>query len=141
MKTLDAWIKIYEKRTRENFEPKKDFKLIFLPDRGFCEYSVDIQKRMVMIYQLCGDGKFWRDIALVMADLYGCNYIGTICSRDNIKAYIRFWGYCIDYEEQLPEGLSRYHCKQKTTQKPALCSPAWIDKVTGKVSYYVTWEV
>lgn len=139
--TMDAWIKKYEKRTNEKFEPHPGFKLFYLPDRGFCEYKIDADKGLVMIYQLSGDGKFWRDYGLLLAQLTGCHHLGTICARDNIKAYIRFWGYTIDHEEHLPDGLIRYHCKQKDTGKPALCSPSWTDSATGKESYYITWAI
>ena len=57
---LEEYIAKYEKRTGEKFEPKIGFKLFYLPARGFCEYKIDTDKNMVMIYQLCGDGKFWR---------------------------------------------------------------------------------
>lgn len=138
---LEEYIAKYEKRTGEKFEPKIGFKLFYLPARGFCEYKIDTDKNMVMIYQLCGDGKFWRDYGLLLAQMTGCRYLGTICSRDNIKAYIRFWGYMIDFEEVLDGGLIRYHCKEKNTGKTGLCSPAWTEKENGKVSYFVTWEV
>lgn len=139
--TLEKYIEKYEQRTGEKFEPKQGFKLFYLPDRGFCEYRVNTDDDIVMIYQLSGDGKFWRDFGLLLAQLTHCSHLGTICSRDNIKAYIRFWGYEIDREEPLPDGLVRYHCKQKNNNKPGLCSPAWTDKETGKVSYFITWEV
>ena len=134
---LDEWVKLYENKTKEKFEPHPGFKLFYLPDRGFCEYRVT--EDMVMIYQLSGDGKFWRDYGLLLAELTKCKKLGTICIRDNIKAYIRFWGYTIDKEEVLPDGLVRYHCKHKDTGKPGLCSPAWEDN--NKVSYYVTWDL
>jgi len=136
---LDDYIQKYEKSTNEKFKPHPGFKLFYLPDRGFCEYHIDSTNDIVMIYQLSGDGKFWRDYGILLAQLTNCHHLGTICSRNNIKAYIRFWGYRIDYEEQLPDGLLRYHCKQKETGNSGLCSPAWTD--CGKVSYYVTWEV
>lgn len=135
--TLEDYIKQYEVRTKEKFVPHPGFKLFYLPDRGFCEYRVT--EDLVMIYQLSGDGRFWRDYGLLLAQLTHCSHLGTICVRDNIKAYIRFWGYVVDREEELPNGLVRYHCKHKETGKAGLCSPAWED--SGKVSYYVTWDV
>lgn len=138
--TLDEYIEKYEEKTKEKFKPHTEFKLFFLPSRGFCEYKVDSEKGLVMIYQLCGDGKFWRDFGNLLARLCHCRHLGTICSRSNIKAYIRFWGYRIVQEELLPAGLIRYHLREKQTGKPALCSPSWVDE-TGKVSYFVTWEV
>lgn len=135
---LDEWIKKYEKKTNEKFEPHPGFKLFFLPERGFCEIKVDSEKKIVMIYQLCGDGKFWRDYGLLLAELTGCKHLGTICSRDNIKAYIRFWGYVVQKEEILEDGLKRYHCIEKNSGKKGLASPAWTDKETNKTSYYIT---
>ena len=139
--TLNEYIEKYEKRTGEKFEPKNGFKLFYLADRGFCEYKIDTDKDMVMIYQLCGDGKFWRDYGLLLAELTGCKHLGTICSRDNIKAYIRFWGYVVQKEEILEDGLKRYHCIEKNSGKKGLVSPAWTDKETNKTSYYITWGV
>lgn len=138
-KTLNDWIKKYEDKTKEKFESKKGFKLFYLPERGFCEYRVE--NDMVMIYQLSGDGKFWRDFGLLLAQLTGCRHMGTICVRNNIKAYIRFWGYEIEQKERLPEGLVKYHCRQKETGKTAVCSPAWTDNEKNLQAYFITWEV
>lgn len=137
--TLNGYIKKYEKRTKEKFEPKHGFKLFYLPDRGFCEYK--ITDDMVMIYQLCGDGKFWRDYGVLLAQLTGRKVIGTICIYKNIKAYIRFWGFKIVGSKNLADGLMKYYVEQKGTGKCGVCSPAWTDREKNIQAYFVTWEV
>ena len=137
---LDEWIELYEKKTKEKFKPHSGFKLFYLPDRGFCEYKIDTDADMVMVYQLSGDGKFWHDFAMLLAELTHCHHVGTFCIRDNIKAYIRFWGYEIEKEELLSDGLCRYHCKHKITGKAGLASPAWT-KEDGTVSYFITRDI
>ena len=135
---LNEWIKKYEDSTGEKFKPHPQFRLFFLPERGFCEYHSD--GNLLMIYQLCGDGKFWYDYATLLALLTSCKNIGTICIRKNVKAYIRFWGYKITSIDNLDGGLHRYHCINKYGKK-SLLSPAWTDKEKTIQAYYVTWEV
>lgn len=137
---FEEYVSHYENKTKEKFVPREGFKLFYLPDRGFCEYKIDSDKDMVMVYQLSGDAKFWHDMAIMLADMTNCHVIGTFCIRDNIKAYIRFWGYRIESEETLPDGLCRYHCKHKETGKAGLASPAWTNE-KGITSYFITHEV
>jgi len=138
-KTLDEWIAEYEKKTGKPFKRMNGFQLFYFPERGFCEIAVDTNNKIVVVYQLCGDGKFWRRLIefLAMALRYPC--CGTYCVR-HIKPYIRFWGYKIDRTEITGDNLERYHCSDKHGKK-LTCSPAWRDNDTGELTYFMTWEV
>lgn len=140
MPTLNEYIKKYEQKTKEKFKPKEGFKLFYLPERGFCEIAITQKNKMLMIYQLCGDGKFWRDFALVLAQTLKIKKFGTICIRKNIEAYIRLWGFKITKKEPLNDGSFIYKAENKEGNK-ARISPIRIHEDTSRISYLVTWEV
>jgi predicted PolB exonuclease-like 3'-5' exonuclease len=138
--TLDEYIKKYEQKTKDKFKPKEGFKLFYLPSRGFCELSTTKNNSMLMIYQMAGDGKFWRDFATVLAQMLGIKKLGTICIRENIKAYIRFWGYKITKKEPLNDGSFIYYAENKEGKK-ARVSPVHMHDDITRISYYVTWDI
>ena len=138
-RTLEEWIELYEKKTGKAFERQAGFQLYYFPERGFAEIAADVEHRIVVVYQLCGDGHFWRRLIefLAMSLKFPC--CGTFCIR-HIKPYIRFWGFKIERTEITENGLERYHCRDKYG-KVLTCSPAWQDEETGEWRYYMTWEV
>ena len=115
-KTLDEWIALYEKKTGRVFQREEKLRLFYYPEKGFCEVGVDTNNKIVMAYQLCGDGWFWRRMLEFIAESLGFPCCGTICIR-HIKPYIRFWGFTIDKTETTDDGLPRYHCIEKGTGK------------------------
>ena len=136
-KTLDEWIELYEKKTGAEFKHAPLCRLAYFPDRGFAEFAA--YKDMIIIHQLCGDAKFWKQVGEVLAMEHGLNHLGTWCLRD-IEPYIKFFNAEIESVEELPEGLKRYHCRFKDTGKPAMCSPRF-KRDDGKITYMVTWEI
>lgn len=137
--TLDEWKAIYEQKTGKTFEPQTGFKLFYYPERGFAEIGIDTNAKMVICYQLCGDGFFWRRLIEFLSVNMGYPVAGTICIR-RIVPYIRFWGYKIESKEEVPGATPRYFCKNKEG-KWLQCSPAWQDEKTGEFAYWMTWEV
>ena len=135
--TLGEWIHFYETKTKNPFQPHPNFHLLFLPEYGFCEIALEPSSQMVMAYQLCGDGKFWKRIIDFVASVVGYTHCGAICIR-HIKPYIRFFGFHIVKEERLADGSSIYYCENKEGTK-ARCAPAWKDE--NGLAYYVTWEI
>ena len=133
---LADYIKLYEHKAKEKFEPHPGFRLIFLPERGFCEIKID--KDLLIIRQTCGDGDFWLDFAHSMAQLFMCQAIALFLVR-NVKAYIRRWGYQINKVESLPDGTERYHCTN-SDGKWGLASPCGA-KNDGSLIYMITREV
>lgn len=137
-KTLNEWIAFYEEKTGEKFKPHPSFKLLYFPKRGFCEISLEPKTKMVIAYQLCGDGHFWKDLLDSFTKLLGFTHGGAICVR-SIVPYIRYWGFRIDQTIRLPNGQNQYFCINRYGEK-ARCSPAWL-KEGGEYAYFVTWEV
>lgn len=135
--TLQEWIERYNKKTPEPFKRDERFELFYLPDKGFCEVGQDGD--MVIIHQLCGDARFWKDKVSEMARKIGAKTCGTWCIRKEIKAYIRLFEYRIIEEELLPDGLRRYLCEHKDNGKEGLVSPAFRFK-SGEQAYFITWE-
>ena len=138
--SLEEYIKIYEQKTKDKFAPNKACKLFYLPERGFCELKVAEDNSMLMIYQLCGDGKFWRDFATLFAQTLGIKALGSICIRENIRAYIRFWGYKITKKEPLSDGSFIYYAENNEGKKGRV-APIYIHEDKHRISYLVTWEV
>ena len=136
-KSFEEWVKIYEKKTGTEFKPDPRAKLKFEPDKGFAEYGVT--KDMVIIGQLCGDAKYWKNLGEELARHLGLNHLGTWCIR-KIEPYIKFFNVEIEMVEEAGEGLKRYHGRFKGTGKRALFSPRSRNSA-GHIVYHVTWEI
>ena len=137
-KTLGEWIKFYEKKAKVKYEPPDSrVRRYYFADKGFAE--IGISKDMVIVHQLCGDVRFWKRVAEVLAMEHGINHLGTWCIR-KIEPYIRFFGVEVVKEENLGEGLTRYHGKFKDTGKSAIFTPKFEAK-NGNIGYLVTWEI
>ena len=130
-KTLDEWIALYNKKNYEEFKRDEKFGLFYLPEKGFAEI-VDSGK-MIIVNQMCGEFKFWRDAAEKLSRHRGYKVAGTICIRP-ILAYIRLAGFKIDRIEETNLG-DRYFCTDKRTGQKGQASPA------GKDTWFITWEV
>lgn len=137
-KTLEEWIKFYEKKTGVPYEePDSRTIRIFFPDRGFAE--IGVSKNMVIVHQMAGDGRFWKQVAEVMAKERNINHLGSWVIRE-VKAYIRFFGVDVERVEEIGEGLKRYHGKFKDNGKKVLFTPHF-KSTNGNVGYIVTWEI
>lgn len=137
-RTLEEWIKLYEKKSKVKYEtPDARARRYFFADRGFAE--IGISKDMVIIHQLCGDAKFWKQVAEAIAQEHGINHLGTWCIR-KIEPYIRYFGVEIEKTEENGDGLTRYHGKFKDTGKSALFTPHFHAQ-NGNIGYLVTWEI
>ncbi|MBR1805926.1 MAG: hypothetical protein IJ774_05985 [Selenomonadaceae bacterium] len=136
-KTFEEWVALYEKKTGVKFQRQPICQLAFFPDRGFAEFAA--AKGILVIHQLCGDAKFWKQVGEVLAMEHNLKACGTWCIRD-IEPYIKFFNAEIERVEELPDGLKRYHCRFKDTGKAATCSPRFKSE-NGKIGYMVTWEI
>ena len=105
--TKDEWVALYEKKTKSAFKPHPNFKLLFFPERGFCEVTFDPKTQMVMAYQICGDGRFWKRVLDSLAMVAGFKHCGAILIR-NVKAYVRLFGFHIVREDKLVDGTYIY---------------------------------
>lgn len=136
MATIEQWIQKYNRKTPVPFKRDERYDMFFLPDKGFCEIGQD--KDMVIIHQLCGDARFWKDKVSKMAREIGAKQCGTWCIRHQLKAYIRLFGYTVYKTEKTSEGLERYYGVTHDGKK-GLMSPAF-KFATGEQAYFVTWE-
>ena len=137
-KTLEEWIKIYEKKCGVEYEkPDERTKRYYFADKGFAE--IGVSEKMVIVHQMCGDARYWKSIAEVLAMEHGLKNCGTWCIR-KIEPYIRLFNVEIEKVEELGEGLKRYHGKFKDTGKAAIFTPNFKAK-NGNVGYLVTWEI
>ncbi len=130
-RTLEEWIALYNKKNYEEFKRDEKFGLFYLPEKGFAEI-VDTGQ-MIIVNQMCGEFKFWRDVAENLSRHRGYKVAGTICIRP-ILPYIRLAGFKIDRIEKTNLG-DRYFCTDKHTGQKGQASPA------GKDTWFITWEV
>lgn len=116
-KSLKEWLDIYKEKTGDDFNIPQGFSILYLAERGFASMKPDFESKMMMVYQTCGDGKFWRDTAELYAAALQFDCIGTICTRP-IKPYIRSFGWEI-LDQQCKDGQYRYLC-QDSIGRPIL---------------------
>jgi hypothetical protein len=114
-KSLKGWVEMYEQKTGDKFGIPDGFRLIYLASRGFTIYKLDEEAKMIIVYQTCGDAKFWRDSLELIYGHVGYDYIGTIVTR-HVKPYIRAFGAEI-IKEYDRDGKKRYLCQDEIGRK------------------------
>lgn len=114
-KTLREWIEEYEAKTGDTYLVPDGFALYYLAERGFAIMMPDIKSRIMVVWQVCGDGRFWRDFGELKGLECGLESIATICTRP-IKPYIRAFGWEIlkEYEK---DGQYRFLCQDQRGRK------------------------
>ena len=130
-KTLEQWIAQYNKKVPEGFKRNERFELFYLPEKGFAEV-MDTGK-MILVYQVSGDFKFWRNFVEKIARRLGYTRAGTLCCR-KIKPYLRM-ANAVPYRiDETPQG-ARYFCRDKHTGLEVEAAPL------NDGLYCITWEV
>lgn len=133
-KPLREWLKIYEEKTNDKAELLNGFQLFYLPTRGFMMIKALPNGSILYIDKVCGDGKFWRDHAELMAHSLRFDHILTVCNRE-IRSYIRDFGGEILLEQNI-NGEKRFLCQDNIGRK-VLATFRGKDK-NGNDEYYVT---
>lgn len=134
-RTLQEWVRFYEEKSKEKFEVPDGFLFQWLPTRGFSLVKPDIEGGILMIYSTCGDGKFWRDVAEMLALNNGMTKLMTICIR-KIEPYIRFWHWKIDKVQEV-NGQKRYFCTDELGRN-VLITHRGVNTETNLPTYVVT---
>ena len=135
-RSLEEWIKFYNRKVSEPFKRDERYELFYSPEHGFCEIAV-IDK-MLIVQQLCGNLRYWRDIIERAARASNLKAIGTFCCR-SILPYLKLGGFSIRGSEEVKEGR-RYYCEDFNTGQLGQASPAWL-MPNGKRAYFITWSV
>ena len=130
-KKLEEWIALYNKKNYEEFRRDEKFGLFYLAEKGFAEIADTGE--MIIVNQMCGEFKYWRDLIEQMSRASKYKVAGTICIR-SILPYIRLAGFKIDRTEETNLG-KRYFCTDKHTGQKGQASPS------GKDTWLITWEV
>lgn len=133
--TLEEWIQFYEEKAKEPFEVPKNFIFQWLPMRGFSVMKPDVEGKILMIFSTCGDARFWRDVAEMLALNNGMTKLMTICIR-KIEPYIRFWHWKI-MEKQEVNGQNRYFCIDELGRN-VLITHRGFNEETNLPTYVVT---
>lgn len=131
---LTEWVRIYEEKTGDTAALPKGFRLFYLAERGFAMLMADPESRIMFVWQVCGDGKFWRDFAELQCAAADLDYICTICTRE-ILPYIRGFGWKIVRQEER-DGKRRFSCRDSVGRKVLITHMCLKDD--GRPQYYVT---
>lgn len=133
--SLAAWVDIYEKKTGEKANFPEGYRLFYLAERGFALMKPVPEDKIMIVYEVCGDAKFFRDLAEIYACSMGLEYICTICTR-HIKPYIRAFGWRI-LKEECKNEQCRYICDDSIGRLVVITHMCTND-VTNEPQYYVT---
>ena len=134
-RTLGEWIEFYNKKAPEKFKRDERFTLFYLPDKGFCELFAS--EKIVLMWQVCGDGRFWKKFAEDVARKFNLKVCATLCTRREVKAWIRSFGFKIDKVED-KDGFKRYHSTDKGGNWGLMTE---VVSKSGNHEYWVTWGV
>ena len=129
MKPLEYYIALYEKHTGEEFGLNDNFTFHYHPEHGFCEYCV--YKNCLYIWQMCGELKYWIDLAYKTCQKFD---IPKICSYivRKPRPFIRALGFKV-YRDEDRNGDIKYWATNK--QDEELTATPIGDR------YIFTWEV
>lgn len=141
-RSLQEWIEFYERKTGDKFSVPQGYGLNYLAERGFAQMMLDDKNKMVVVYQVCGDGKFWHDYAEMCAAGAGFDCVATMCTRP-IRPYIRAFGWKIEKEyhylnnEANPGKVeSRYLCRDGVGRPVVATLCGYEDN--GNEDYWIT---
>ena len=129
MKALAEYIAFYEKHTGEAFAFKQPFSFYYSPEHGFCEYLPEGDT--LYIWQMCGDGKFWINLALKVCREFKLKYICSYVVRKPLP-FIRNLGFKI-VMKQNNHGYLRYRGKNKDGE--------YLNATQFGDRFIFTWEV
>lgn len=136
-KSLKEWIDEYESKTGDKFFTPAGFRLYWLPERGFASMKPDFEGKMLIIWQVCGDGKFWRDAAeLYIANALGLETLISICTRPVIP-YMRAFHWEV-LDEECVNGQYRYLCQDSAGRAVVLTHKDSGNKDNPNPEYWVT---
>lgn len=134
-KSLKEWIEFYEAKSGDSFYLLPDFRLLYMPERGFATMKPDYEGKMMIVYQVCGDAKFWQDYTELVSQAAGFECMATIFTR-HIEPFIRALGGEIIEKEDV-NGQLRYWC-QDSIGRLAIITHKHCDEKTGEPVYWGT---
>lgn len=135
MGTPQEWVQWYEEKTGDLFTLPDGYTINYHERRGIMTFKADFETKMLIVLYVIGDGRFWHDVAELIAKMNGLRYVATICTR-NIDAYIRFWNYRV-VKEWLNEDNQRRFLTIDPFGRFATLTYRGIDARTRKDTYWV----
>jgi len=132
--TPQEWIDWYEEKTGDTFEVPYGHTINYHERRGIITFKADFKCGMLIVMYVIGDGKFWHDVAEMIAKQNGFRCVATICTR-NVDAYIRFWNYSV-VKEWNRDGQRRFLTIDPFGRYATLTYRG-DDPKTGKETYWV----
>lgn len=141
-RTLSEWKEFYKLKSGDDPLSQDNRQLFYLGERGYCLMTVDQEHKMVVMAEVCGDGKFWSDLGEIIARLSGCHCVSALCTR-KIKPYIRAFGWkverawaCMDRKTRAIE--ERFLCRDSENRPVVITQTGRLEDGTPCPSYWVT---
>lgn len=137
--TLNEWYEKYEAKSKEKHIEPDGFRTLYDNDKGYAQVKIDGD--FIIVYEVCGDGRYWYERAIEIAKANNCHWLFTICTR-NILPYIRLMKCKWTKKETVPEfhnaikGEGINHLGNKF-----VVLPAWHDSDKKTLAYNVYSEV
>lgn len=136
-KSLKEWVTEYEEKTGDKFDVPVGFQLYWLPERGFASMKPDFEGKILVMWQVCGDGKFWRDTGeLFVANAMNLECVAAICIRP-IRPYIRAFNWEI-LDEQCVNEQYRFLCQDSAGRAIVITHKGEGNEKNPNPEYWVT---
>lgn len=139
--TFEEWVKIYEAKTGDKHVEERGVRTIWDERRGYAQFMLDSDRRVLTVIEVCGDGRYWYNFAVEFCREHNVPLLCTTCTR-KILPYIRSWGGKITKKEIQPERHNGYKIEGITDKgMPFHCWPRWWDESKQRNAYYLVVEV
>ena len=141
-RTMSEWREFYRQKSGDDPLTEDGRQLFYLGERGYCLVTVDVEHKMVVMAEVCGDGGFWSDFGEIIAKISGCHSVTALCTR-KIKPYIRAFGWTVEkawacVTKDSNEVEERYLCRDTQNRPVVITQAGPKDKEKAYPSFWVT---
>lgn len=94
--TLEEWVAWWEEHLcrhvpGSSWRKTPGSEVLFNPDHGFMEWSLDRENDGIIIHAMCGDGRYWEEATNDLGRTLGVSKIFFFTRRDP-RPYVRRYG-------------------------------------------------
>jgi hypothetical protein len=82
MPTFEDWVAVYKRESPFPFDPDSGFERRFIPEKGFLTFQIQPDHECLFIQEICGDMRYWMDVARAEAKKAGMKRIMGVSRRN-----------------------------------------------------------
>lgn len=139
--TFEEWVAVYEKKSGDAHKVPQGSFTLWDERRGYAQFLLSEDKKLLITEETCGDGKFWYEWAINFCREHDIPKFCTTCTR-KILPYLRGMGGKIIKQEIQTERHNGYKIEGVTHEGLRFfCWPRWWDEEKQRNAYYVVVEV